>query len=133
MTSESERWLELANEDLVMAEYALSRRIFRQTCFHSQQAVEKALKGLLDARLGTHPKSHSLEQLLLYHPRIHNELRKWQTQCRSLDLFYIPTRYADALPGLLPTGEPVQTDAEAALRDAKAMVAEIREKIGGEK
>ena len=29
--------------------------------FHAQQAVEKALKGLLDARLGTHPKSHSLE------------------------------------------------------------------------
>lgn len=132
-SSEAERWLELASEDLLMADFALSQRIFRQTCFHSQQAVEKALKGLLDIRLGTHPKSHSLEQLLLYDPGIHNELRKWQTQCRNLDLFYIPTRYADALPGLLLTGEPTQKDAEEALRDAKAIVAEIREKIGGKK
>lgn len=128
--AEAERWLELAGEDIEMAEYALSRGIFRQTCFHSQQAVEKALKGLLDARLGTHPKSHSLEQLLLYDPGIHKELQKWQAQCRRLDLFYIPTRYADALPGLLPTGEPTGGDAQQALQDAKAMVAEIREKIG---
>jgi HEPN domain-containing protein len=125
--------LELADEDIVMAEYALSQGIFRQTCFHAQQAVEKALKGLLGARLGTHPKSHSLEQLLLYDSGIHNEFRRWRTHCRSLDRFYIPTRYADALPGLLPSGEPTQEDAQEALRDAKAMVVEIREKIGGKK
>lgn len=133
MTSEAQRWLELADEDIVMAEYALSQGIFRQTCFHAQQAVEKALKGLLDARLGTHPKSHSLEQLLLYDAGIHNELRRWQPQCRSLDLFYIPTRYADALPGFLPTGEPTREDAQGALQDVKAIVAEIREKIGGQR
>ncbi|MFQ5897731.1 MAG: HEPN domain-containing protein [Candidatus Methylomirabilia bacterium] len=125
--------MELADEDLVMAEFALSRRIVRQACFHSQQAVEKALNGLLDARLGTHPKSHSLEQLLLYDGRVREELRTWRTQCQDLDLFYIPTRYVDALPGLLPSGEPTQEDAHGALRDAKAMVAEIREKMGGTK
>lgn len=130
MTSDAERWLELANEDLVMADYALSQGIFRQTCFHSQQAVEKALKGFLYPRKGTYPRSHSLEQLLLYDPATHGELRKWQAQCRNLDLFYIPTRYADALPGLLPTGEPTPEDAQGALRDAKAMVAEIQGKMG---
>lgn len=133
MKPEAERWLELANEDLEMADYALSRSIFRQTCFHAQQAVEKALKGLLNARLGTHPKSHSLEQMLLYDARIHTELRKWQAPCRNLDRFYIPTRYADALPGLLPAGEPTKADAQNALNDAKAIVTEIREKIGGKK
>jgi len=50
-----------------------------------------------------------------------------------LDRFYIPTRYVDALPGILPTGEPTQEDAEEALRDAKAIVAAIRAKIGGGK
>lgn len=133
LTSEAERWLELAGEDIEMAEYALSRGIFRQTCFHSQQAVEKALKGLLNARLGTHPKSHSLEQLLLYDSTTRKELGKWRAQCQNLDLFYLPTRYVDALPGLLPTGEPTQEDAQGALRDARAIVAEIREKMGGEK
>jgi HEPN domain-containing protein len=133
MNPKAERWLELANEDIEMADYAFSRRIFRQTCFHAQQAVEKALKGLLDARLGTHPKSHSLEQMLLYDAGIHTELRKWRTPCRNLDRFYIPTRYADALPGLLPAGEPTETDAQDALNDAKAIVTEIRKKIGAKK
>ena len=130
-TSEAERWLAFADEDIKMAELALSEGIFRQTCFHSQQAAEKALKGLLVARLGTHPKGHSLEQLLLYDSATQKELEGWREACRSLDRFYIPTRYADALPGLLPTGEPTRTDAEEALRDAKAIVAEIRRKIGG--
>lgn len=130
LTSEAERWLELANEDLVMADYALSQGIFRQTCFHSQQAAEKALKALLYTRRGSYPKSHSLEQLLLSDPATHKELREWQGRCRNLDLFYIPTRYADALPGLLPSGEPTRADAEEVLRDAKAMVAEIRAKVG---
>ena len=122
MNPKAERWLELANEDIEMADYALSRSIFRQTCFHGQQAVEKALKG-----------SHSLEQMLLYDAGIHTELLKWRTPCRNLDRFYIPTRYADALPGLLPAGEPTETDAQDALNDAKAIVTEIREKVDGKK
>ncbi len=126
---EPERWLELAEEDIEMAEYALSRGIFRQVCFHAQQAGEKALKGILDFRVGTHPKSHVLEQLLLYDPGLHSELKDWQTQCRDLDLFYIPTRYADALPGLLPAGEPTREQAEGALHTAREMVRVIREKI----
>jgi HEPN domain-containing protein len=128
--SEAERWLMLAGEDVVMADLALSRGIFRQVCVHSQQAVEKALKGFLVAKLGTHPKSHSLEEMLLCDPAM-EELKEWRSACRNLDRFYIPTRYADALPGLLPDGEPSETDAEGALRDAKAIVDQIRHKIGG--
>src|SRR6266850_7380413 len=52
-------WLQLANEDLAMAGLALDQGIFRQTCFHSQQAAEKALKALLLARQGTYPRTHS--------------------------------------------------------------------------
>lgn len=124
-----ERWLELADEDIEMAEYALSRGIFRQVCFHAQQAAEKALKGILDFRIGTHPKSHVLEQLLLYDPGLHSELRDWQARCRDLDRFYIPTRYANALPGLLAAGEPTREQAEVALQNARELVALVREKI----
>ena len=122
------RWLELAGEDIVMAEYALSGGIFRQTCFHAQQAVEKALKGFLVARVGAHAKSHSLEQLLLSDPRVCDELQVWKMRLRRLDQFYLPTRYADAIP--LGAGEPTHSEAEDALRDAKAILAEIRTKIG---
>ena len=40
-------WLRLADEDLAMAQLALDQGIYRQTCFHAQQAAEKALKALL--------------------------------------------------------------------------------------
>jgi len=128
---EGERWLEFSGEDIQMAELALTEGIFRQTCFHAQQAAEKALKGLLVSRTGAHQKGHSLEAMLLL-PGIENvERQAWRARCRNLDRFYIPTRYADALPGLLPSGEPTPADAEEALRDAKTIVAEIRGKIGG--
>lgn len=124
-----EDWLELASEDIEMAEYALSRGILRQVCFHAQQAAEKALKAIIDFRIGTHPKSHVLEQLLLFDPNLHNELRDWQARCRDLDRFYIPTRYPDALPGLLSEGEPTRGQAELALQSARELLAIVGEKI----
>lgn len=121
-----ERWLEFADEDLAMAELALERGIYRQACFHAQQAAEKALKAFLEARSGTHPKSHSLEQLLLFDTT--NELQQWQEQCRTLDQFYLPTRYADALPEGAAT-EPASEDGRAALEAARVLVAEVRRRI----
>jgi len=65
-TPEPALWLRLADEDLAMARLALDQGIYRQTCFHAQQAVEKALKALLLARQGPYPRTHSLEDLLAF-------------------------------------------------------------------
>ncbi|MGH7354557.1 MAG: HEPN domain-containing protein [Candidatus Rokuibacteriota bacterium] len=125
------RWLRLANEDLRMAERALQDEIFRQVCFHAQQAVEKALKGLLVARVGTHIKGHSLEQLLLSDPGVGSELAMWRPALRKLDQFYLPTRYADVVP--TEAAEPTRADAESALQDATAFGADIRSKLDRER
>jgi HEPN domain-containing protein len=69
-------WLRLADEDLAMARLALDRGIYRQTCFHAQQAAEKALKALLLVRRGTYPRTHSLEDLLVYDTS--GELSEWE-------------------------------------------------------
>jgi HEPN domain-containing protein len=127
---EAARWLEWAGEDVVVAEWALSRRIFRQACFHAQQAVEKALKGLLTARRGSHPRGHSLGAQLVHDPDVREEPRQRREACRSLDVFYAATRYPDALPGLLPAGEPTEADATKAVEDARAIVADIRRRMG---
>jgi HEPN domain-containing protein len=55
-------WLERAEEDLRSARVLLDARLYNMVCFHSQQTVEKSLKGLL-VSLG-HPT-----------PRIHNLIR----------------------------------------------------------
>ncbi|MBI3636685.1 MAG: HEPN domain-containing protein [Candidatus Rokubacteria bacterium] len=113
----------MADEDLTMAEPALNQGIYRQACFHSQQAVEKALKAFLLARRGTYPKSHSLEQLLLVDTG--NELVDWRDRFRILDQFYLPTRYADALPeGALEDISP--DDGRDAYSTAKDFVAALR-------
>jgi HEPN domain-containing protein len=42
-----------------------------------------------------------------------------------LDRFYIPTRYPDALPGMLPDGLPGQRDAQEALDLAKQTLEQV--------
>lgn len=114
-----------------MAELAMTQGIPRQACFHPQQAAEKALKGLLQARIGTYPKSHVLEELLLYHPQTQDDLQIWRDACRELDAFYIPTRYPDALPGLLPSGDdPSEVDAARVVQNARGILADIRHCLG---
>ena len=120
------RWLTLADEDLTMAALALRQGVYRQVCFHAQQAGEKALKAFLLARRGTYPKSHSLEQLLL--SDLSNDLLEWRAACRRLDMYYLPTRYADALPEGAEE-EVTQEEAQASLKDARDVVADIRRRI----
>jgi HEPN domain-containing protein len=60
MSAPGDRWLEFAHQDLQMAELALPEGIYNQVCFHSQQCVEKCIKGLL-ANLGKiTPRTHSI-------------------------------------------------------------------------
>lgn len=127
---EGERWLKLAGEDIIMAEYAVSKGIFRQACFHAQQAVEKALKAVLVVRVGSHPRGHSLEQLLLFDAAGSEDLQTWQSHCRDLDQYYLVTRYADAIPAD-DTG-PTREDAEKSVEAAKAILADIRLKLGAQ-
>jgi len=46
--NEGSNWLMFAREDLRVAELAMQDRLYNQVCFHSQQCVEKSLKGSVD-------------------------------------------------------------------------------------
>ena len=50
MNENSKRWLYFAYEDLRVAELVWGQAIYNQVCFHAQQCIEKALKGLLVAQ-----------------------------------------------------------------------------------
>lgn len=45
-----------------MAELAFDDGIYNQACFHAHPAIEKALKGLLEARGQAPPRTHKLEE-----------------------------------------------------------------------
>jgi len=131
MNAQGERWLEFARQDLQMAELAFKEGIYNQVCFHSQQCVEKCLKGLI-ANIGkTPPRTHSIVDLLgllssIYLPDLREDLAQ-------LDIFYIPTRYPDALPGSLAEGLPSKEDAHEAIAVARACWKEIGLKQLGER
>lgn len=87
-------WLDKANEDL-----AFTRAGFRETehyalvLFHCQQVAEKALKAYLvhvGKRFG---KTHFLSSLLNLVMAVDEEFRQFKHECRSLDKYYIVTRY----------------------------------------
>ena len=61
----AERWLLFAREDLRAAEVLFREDVFSLSCFHAQQAVEKALKATLsfmNSEQGL-PKTHSISEL----------------------------------------------------------------------
>jgi len=126
MSEAIERWLAFAQEDMRMAELALKEGIYNQTCFHSQQCVEKAMKGALIHHQGeTLPRTHSIADLLRLLPEA------WFSDARAdlietMDDYYIPTRYPDALPGTLPEGLPGKPEAEEAIVLARKVVEEVK-------
>ena len=130
MNEMAERWLAFAREDLQVAEAVMDEEIYNQVCFHSQQSVEKALKGALVSRDVKPPRTHSITDLLSLFPA------DWPPDLRDelvgLDDFYIPTRYPDALPGSLPYGLPGVDEARETLALAQALLQQVEKLIASE-
>jgi len=124
---DAQRWLTFAEQDLRMAELALSAAIFNQTCFHAQQCVEKCLKACLTAGGELVPRTHLIADLVQQLPATaQGTVASLEQELLALDQFYIPTRYPDALPGSLPEGLPQQPHAAMALATARRCYEEIQ-------
>ena len=64
MNARPQAWFQQATDDLAVARLTRDNGFFAQACYHSSQAAEKALKGLL-LELGQEPpRTHVLSQLL---------------------------------------------------------------------
>lgn len=112
------QWINFASSDLDAARVLLKEEIYNESCFHSQQAVEKIFKAILLKTTGSIPKIHSLESLRLELEKIEPEWKQFRQETRFLDQFYTSVRYPDALPGNLPAGFPGKDDAEKALQSS---------------
>lgn len=118
MNAAHERWLEFARQDLQITELALKEGIYTQVCLHSQQCVEKCIKDLLANLDKNPPRTPSIVDLLGLLPPEY--LSPLQEDLAQLDIFYIPTRHPDALPGSLAEGLPCKEDAQDSIEAARA-------------
>lgn len=106
-------WFRKAEEDLKVAELIFKDGVwFGQVCFHSQQAVEKYLKGLLTLKNIKFPKTHSLLELMDLCLKVDRIFKQFEDKFRMLDAYYIGTRYP------MPEGKYFREDAEKALKFA---------------
>lgn len=120
------RWLQFAQEDLRIIPVLIKEEAFGMACFHAQQAAEKALKAFVVHHDQSIPKVHHLGELLAAVQAIAPDFKRFETKTLTLDQYYVPTRYPDALPGSRADGQPKLTDAKSALVFVTELLDDIR-------
>jgi HEPN domain-containing protein len=92
---EGKRWLAQAQQDLADARTLRHARSYASSCFHAQQAAEKAAKGLLYAHGIRAIVSHSVTRLLSECAKSHASFAEFADAGKELDRHYIGSRYPD--------------------------------------
>jgi HEPN domain-containing protein len=119
-------WLRQAENDIEWAEYSLKGGFYSQVCFISQQSAEKALKGFCLFKGFDTVRTHSL-YLIIKELKENGQL---EACARELDIYYISSRYPDALPAGAPFEILTQEQAQRALQSAKIIFNLVKERIG---
>lgn len=115
-------WINQANNDLQWAKHSLIGGYYSQVCFICQQVGEKSLKALAYYKGADIVKGHSIV-LMARELKINGEIEK---AGRNLDLYYMASRYPDALPDpIAPVDYFTKTEAEEAILYAELILNKI--------
>ena len=121
---EASRWLDDALEDLRVAEDLLRSEHYSASCFHSQQAGEKAVKATLYLNR-VEAKGHSILELLeSLGTAAGLGLEELYGDARLLDKHYAPPRYPNLHPSVsLPSYKLYsREDSERCINSARKIV-----------
>lgn len=121
---EAERWFKDALEDLAVAEDLAESSHFAASCFHSQQAAEKALKSALYKKY-VEARGHSVYMLLTEVGRVYGvRVDSLEWHAKLLDKHYTPTRYPNLHPGVELAAYELygREDAERCLEAARSVI-----------
>lgn len=118
-----EEWFRNAEEELSMAEYLFKGDFYKGSCYHSQQAIEKAIKAALIKKGWEREKTHSIERL----PAIAKDFRL-KIEMTDEEILFIDSIYREypAEAGLLAYGEPLKEDAKRAIMLAKRILKKLK-------
>lgn len=123
MTSaqEARRWLISAEEELEFARFSVDGGYGAQACFAAQQSAEKAVKAVHYAGGARVVLGHSVRALIARLDPAVPGLRAVTEEARTLDLYYVPTRY----PNGLDEGTPAEAFSVAQARHAIECAAKV--------
>ncbi|MHA1210222.1 MAG: HEPN domain-containing protein [Candidatus Freyarchaeota archaeon] len=132
---ESLRWFTHARDEFEDADELRKRGRFYLALFHFQQAAEKALKAFLYLKVKSVDvlHTHSIDELSQLALQIDKDFKQI-TPAKKLDIYYIPTRYPNGLPGGIPSryfDDP--EEAEEAMKLAKSVIDLVEKKIKEQK
>ena len=106
MKKQVREWLSFAEVDLLTARKLLDdEHLARSTAFHCHQAVEKALKAVIEDCGVRIPKIHDLKKLMSVVEEKEIRLQIDSEELDPLNSVYIDTRYPTD-QGLVPNGMP---------------------------
>lgn len=121
-----ESWFKQAKNEYLWGQVSLEAGFFAQACFIAQQVAEKSLKSIAYFRKAIAVKSHSISTIC-DELKINGELKDFG---QHLDLYYVSTRYPDALPDhAVPAESFSKKQAIEALKMAKVFLDRAEEEI----
>ena len=110
-------WLNVAEDDLITIENLLDNPILTNiVAFHSQQAIEKSIKAIVEEFGIVFIKTHNLQTLLIRIEEVIS-LSVNELIISELDRLYIDARYPADM-GLMPYGKPTLEEAEIYFQEA---------------
>jgi HEPN domain-containing protein len=126
MKKQTEYWLDTAGDDLILIEEIIdNEHLTNMVAFHSQQAIEKSIKAVLEEKENHVPRIHNIITLK---GKIENyvELAVDQEIFDQINELYIDSRYPTDM-GLLPDGKPSKKNAEKFFSMATKIYKNIRD------
>ena len=126
---ESKRWFSTAEDDYDSAVILKENDKFAHSCFHAQQAGEKALKAVwffADADPWGHSVRKLIEDLTSVDLKLYKKLEPYVRIGTVLDRFYILTRYPNGLPDITPDVAFTDEDADTCIKYSKEILDEVR-------
>lgn len=125
MKKQAESWLTAAYDDLlVIIEILDNDDLTHMVAFHSQQAIEKSLKAVLEEEESEVPRTHNI-LVLREKVELYITLKIEQEIFDEINELYIDSRYPTDL-GLLPNGKPTKKVSQKFNKIANEIYKEIK-------
>jgi HEPN domain-containing protein len=129
--NEADRWFRQGLSDLEAAQGSLQQKKYDWASFQAQQAGEKLLKAYWLCH-GYDPWGHSLAKLIIDYPDAgtRQPIAALLDAAKQLDKMYIPTRYPNGLPDMIPAEVFTHGEASQAIEQAQKILDVLKTSMG---